>query len=122
MEEQGKELEVSLGKRREFMTFAAKSSPVQNTVASSSNTPTPPVCEQRPVTPQGPIRRPPIHPLGWRRVGTRLEDLDNSDEFKWVPEHLTPRGFLDERKKVYAKAPGPVFVDYVRVPAFWTPS
>ena len=30
------------------------------------HTPTPPVCERRPVTPQRPIRRPPVHPLGWR--------------------------------------------------------
>ena len=43
MEEQGKELEVSLGKRREFMTFAANSSPVQNAVASSSKMPEVPV-------------------------------------------------------------------------------
>ena len=43
VEEQGKELEVSLGKRREFMTFAANSSPVQNAVASFSKTPEVPV-------------------------------------------------------------------------------
>ena len=43
IEEQGKELDVSLGKRHEFMTFAANSSPVQNAVASSSKTPEVPV-------------------------------------------------------------------------------
>ena len=43
MEEQGKELDVALGKHREFMTFAANSSPVQNAVASSSKAPEVPV-------------------------------------------------------------------------------
>ena len=43
MEEQGKELEVPLGKCREFMTFATNSSPVQNAVASSSKAPEVPV-------------------------------------------------------------------------------
>ena len=43
VEEQGKELEVALGKRREFMNFATNSSPVQNAVASSSKTPVVPV-------------------------------------------------------------------------------
>ena len=43
MEEQGKELEVSLGKKREFMSFATKSSPVQNAMVSSSKTPEVPV-------------------------------------------------------------------------------
>ena len=43
MEEQGKELDIALGKRHEFMTFAANSSPVQNTVASSSKAPEVPV-------------------------------------------------------------------------------
>ena len=83
---------------------------------------TPPIREQRPVTPQRPIRHPPVHPLGWRRVGTRQDDLDNPDKFKWVPEHLTPRSFLDEHKKQYAKAPIPTFVDYEHLPAYWTPS
>ena len=43
MEEQGKELDVTLGKRREFITFAANSSPVQNAVAFSSKVPEVPV-------------------------------------------------------------------------------
>ena len=43
MEEQGKELDIALGKRCEFMTFAAKSFPVQNAVASSSKMPEVPV-------------------------------------------------------------------------------
>ena len=43
MEEQGKELKVSLGKQCEFMTFAANSSCVQNAVASSSKAPEVPV-------------------------------------------------------------------------------
>ena len=43
VEEQGKELEVSLGKKREYMNFATNSSPVQNAVASSSKTPEVPV-------------------------------------------------------------------------------
>ena len=43
MEEQGKELDVSLGKHCGFMTFATNSSPVQNAVASSSKTPEVPV-------------------------------------------------------------------------------
>ena len=43
MEEQGKELEVALGKHRDFMTFVAKSSPVQNAMASSSKVPDVPV-------------------------------------------------------------------------------
>ena len=43
MEEQGKELEVPLGKCREFMTFATNSSPVQHAVASSSKVPEVPV-------------------------------------------------------------------------------
>ena len=43
MEEQGKELDVALGKCREFMTFAANSSPVQNAVVSSSKAPEVPV-------------------------------------------------------------------------------
>ena len=86
------------------------------------HTPTPPVHEQRPVTPQRPMRRPPVHPLGWRRVGNRPDDLDNPDSFKWVPEHLTPRKFLDECKKEYAKTPGQTYFDYERLPAYWTPS
>ena len=43
MKEQGKELDVALGKHCEFMKFATSSSPVQNTVASSSKVPEIPV-------------------------------------------------------------------------------
>ena len=68
------------------------------------------------------MRRPPVHPLGWRQVGTCQDDLDNPDGFKWVLEHLTPRKFLDERKREYDRRPIPTIVDYERLPAYWTPS
>ena len=43
IEEQGKNLDVALGKQREFMKFAANSSPVQNAVVSFSKVPEVPV-------------------------------------------------------------------------------
>ena len=80
------------------------------------HTPTPPVCEQRPVTPQRPIRCPPVHLLGWRQVGTHQNDLDNPDGFKWVPEHLTPRKFLEQHKEEYAKVREWHFRDLMHLP------
>jgi hypothetical protein len=83
---------------------------------------TPPVGEYRPITPQRPIRNHQ-HPLGWRPVTTTCQDnLDNPDSLKWVPEHHTPKSFLDEHKKVLENCLGNFPIDYERLPAFWSPS
>jgi hypothetical protein len=79
--------------------------------------PTPSIGKSRPITPQRPIRNHQ-HPLGWRRVTTRQDDLDNPDNFRWVPEHHMPKSFLDERKQALGQYP----IDYEKLPAFWSPS
>jgi hypothetical protein len=78
--------------------------------------------EYRPVILQRPIRTCQ-HPLGWRPVTTtHQDDFDNPDRLKWVPEHHTPKSFLDEHKKVLENRLGNFPIDYERLPAFWSPS
>jgi Reverse transcriptase (RNA-dependent DNA polymerase) len=79
--------------------------------------PTPTGFGENPVTP----RHNHNHPLGWRRVNPdqNINDLDNPEDFKWIPIHHTPSSFLKKQLKLN-KNRNPV--EYGRLPAYWSPS
>jgi hypothetical protein len=98
----------------------------EDVLSYKTRTPTPPVSARIP-TPTGFGKRPVTprcihnHLLGWRRVNSdrNIADLDNPENYKWVPIHHTPSSFCKECLKLVNNR---YSIDYGKLPAYWSPS
>jgi hypothetical protein len=98
----------------------------EDVLSYKTRTPTPPVPARTPTPPgfgENPVMPRHIHnhSLGWRRVDPdqNITDLDNPEDFKWVPIHHTPGSFLRESLELNKNR---IPIDYGMMPAYWSPS